>query len=56
MYQLVNQAKQNKVNPMELFGQVTKDYTPEQMDRLFTQAKSMGFPEEIIEKVQNNEQ
>ena len=56
MYQLVNQARQNNTNPMELFEQVTKGYTPEQMDSLMTQAKNIGFPEEVLERVRHNEQ
>ena len=56
MYQMLNQGMQNNVNPMELFNQVTKGYSKEQMDNLINQAKSMGFPTEILDQVQNQKQ
>lgn len=52
MFQTINQAMQNKDNPMELFKQVTNGYSPQQMNSLMTQARNMGFPNEILEQVQ----
>lgn len=53
MYQMVNQARQNQSNPMEMFKQITKDYTPEQMSSFYNQAEKMGVPPELIEQVKN---
>ena len=54
MAQLINQASQNNVNPMELFKQVTSKYDSKQMENLMTQARNMGFPSEILEQVQQD--
>ena len=54
MFQTLEKAIQNKDNPMELFKQVTNGYTPEQMQSLMTQARNMGFPEDILNQIQNN--
>ena len=53
MYQMLSQGIQNNVNPIELFNQVTTGYSQEQLDNLFNKAKSMGFPTEVLEQVQN---
>ena len=53
MYQLLNQAKQNNVNPNDLFRQLTQNYTPQQMQNLFSNAQQMGFPNEILQQLQN---
>ena len=56
MYQMVSQARQNQNNPMEMFKQITKDYTPEQMNNFYNQAEKMGVPLELIEQVKNESQ
>lgn len=56
MYQIVSQARQNKNNPMEMFKNITKDYTPEQMSSFYNQAERMGVPPELIEQVKNDSQ
>lgn len=53
-FQIVNQARNNNSNPLDLFKQITKDYTPEQMDNLFNRAKQMGVPEEALNQLQNS--
>ena len=53
MFQMLNQAMQNQNNPMEMFKQMTSNYTKEQMDNLMAQARNMGFPEEILTQVQD---
>lgn len=53
MFQLVEQARKNQSNPMEMFRDVTKNYTPEQMDSLINRARQFGIPEEVLQKVQN---
>lgn len=52
----MEQLRKNNGNPMELFKEVTSGYTPEQMQGLFNQAKQMGVPEDVITKLQNNEE
>ena len=53
MYQMVSQARQKQNNPMEMFKQITKDYTPEQMSSFYNQAEKMGVPLELIEQVKS---
>ena len=53
MFQVLNNAMKNGGNPMEMFKQMTSNYTPEQMNNLMTQAKNMGFPDDILNEVQN---
>ena len=53
MYQMLNQGMQNNINPMEMFNQVTGNFTTEQMNNLMQQAKNMGFPEEVLNQVQS---
>jgi hypothetical protein len=53
---MVNQARQNQSNPMEMFKQITKDYTPEQMSSFYNQAEKMGVPSELIEQVKSESQ
>lgn len=54
MFQVVEQAQKNNGNPMDLFKQITSNYTPEQMTNLFNRAKQMGVPEETLKQLQNN--
>ena len=54
MAQFLRQANQNNLNPMDLFKQVTKGYNTEQMNNLMTQARNMGFPTDILEKIQSD--
>ena len=54
MFQIVEQAQKNNADPMELFKQVTNGYSPEQMQNLMSQARNMGFPEEVLKQIQNN--
>ena len=42
-------------NPYELLKQVTSNYTPEQANQFYTQAKQYGFDEELLKKVQNKD-
>ena len=54
--QLFNQyemLRKNNGNPTELFKQVTNGYSPEQMNNLFNQAKTMGIPEDVINQFQS---
>lgn len=38
-------------NPMELFKQVTKSYTPDKMNSFINQARQMGFSEDLLKQV-----
>ena len=51
MYQIVQQARQGNSNPRDLFKQVTKGYTPEQMENLFAQARQYGISDDVINQV-----
>lgn len=53
MFQMLNNAMKNGNNPMEMFKQMTANYTPEQMNNLMSQAKNMGFPDSVLNEVQN---
>ena len=53
-FQIVNQARQNQSNPMDLFKQVTSNYSPKQIDELFSKATQMGVPNEYIEQVKSS--
>ena len=52
MFQLVEQARKNQNNPMEMFKNATKNYSPEQMENLINRAKQFGVPTEAIKQVQ----
>lgn len=53
MFQTVNQAMQNRNNPMELFKQVIGGFDDKTKDSFFQQARQMGFSEELISNVQS---
>jgi hypothetical protein len=50
---MFEQAKQNQSNPMGLIQQITSNFTPQQSEQFFQQARQMGFSEEILNQVQN---
>lgn len=51
MYQLYQQARQANSNPEDLFRQITRNYTPDQMNQLFDAAKQFGIPEDAIQRL-----
>ena len=53
MFQLVDQARQNQNDPIELFKQITNKYTPEQMNGFYKQAEQMGFDKNLIDQLKN---
>lgn len=53
MFQVVEQAQKNQNNPLELLKQVTKNYTPEQMNGLFEKARQFGVSDDILKQAQN---
>ncbi len=51
MYNLLQQAMQNNANPADLFKQVTKGYSSEQLETLFKEAKQYGITDDVIQQV-----
>lgn len=51
MYQMVEQARQNKSNPLEIFKQITSNNTPEQMDNFYKKIEQMGFDPNVINQL-----
>jgi hypothetical protein len=51
MFEFVKKAQSYNSNPADLFKQVTKGYTKEQMEELFTRAKQYGITDDVINKV-----
>lgn len=51
MFQLLEEAQKNQKNPKELFKEITKDYKPEQMEKIFNQARQFGIDDDIINKL-----
>lgn len=54
MFQMVEQARQNQNNPMELFKQITSNYSDEQMNNFYKQAEQMGFDKNLIDQVKKD--
>ena len=50
MYQMLSQGK---INPIDILKKMTNNATPEQMQNLFTRAQNMGFPNEVLTKIQS---
>ena len=48
MFQMIELARQNQNNPMEIFKQVTQKYSPQQMEQLYANARKFGIPEIMI--------
>ena len=53
MFQMVDTAMKNNGNPMEIFKQVTNNYSPEQMQSFLERAKKMGIPDEVLQQAQS---
>ena len=51
LFQMIEQARQNQSNPVELFKQITNGRSPEQMEAFYKKAEQMGFPTETINKL-----
>ena len=50
---MLEEARKNNNNPMELLKQVTQNYTPEQVNGLFERAKKFGISDDVLEKTRN---
>lgn len=53
MFQMVEQARQNKSNPLEIFKQITSNNTPEQMDNFYKKIEQMGFDPNVINQLKD---
>lgn len=51
MFNFLEQAQKNQSNPEQLFKEVTKNYKPEQIERIFNQARQFGIGDDIINKL-----
>ncbi len=49
MYQMISQ---NQNNPMDLLKNTIGNYSPEQKEKFFNQAKMMGFPDNVLQEIQ----
>ena len=54
MFQMLEQARKNNNNPMELLKQVIKGYSPEQIDGLFEKSKQFGISDEVINQIKDS--
>lgn len=52
MFQMLEQAQKNQNNPMDMLKEITKDYTPEQMNNLFEKAKQFGISDDVLKQTQ----
>lgn len=50
-FQMVEQAQKNNGNPVEMFKEITKGYTPEKMESFYKQVEQMGFPIDLINQL-----
>lgn len=53
MYQFIEQARKNNGDPIQIFNQITSNFTPEQMSGLLGRARQMGIPNEVLNNIQN---
>lgn len=53
-FQMLEQARKNNNNPMELLKQVTKEYSPEQINGLFEKSKQFGISDEVISQIKDS--
>lgn len=53
MFQMVEQARQNQNNPLELFKQITNGKSPEQMEGFYKRIEQMGFPSDVINQLKD---
>ena len=52
-FQRFEMMKQNSNNPVEIFNQLTGNYSKEQMQSFMSFAKNFGIPDEVLNQVQN---
>ena len=54
MFNTINQLRMNNGNPMQLFKQITSNYSPEQMNNLFNRAQQMGIPANALDELKKD--
>lgn len=52
-YNMVSQMMRNGVNPQSMLKQMMGNVNPNQMQQVFTQAKILGVPDNILSQIQN---
>lgn len=53
MFQMLNQAMNSGVNPMQFMKQAMGNVSPQQMQDIMAQAKQLGVPDQVLQQVQN---
>lgn len=53
IFNLINNSMNNNINPINLFNQITKNYSQEQKNNIFQIAKQYGINDETINKFKN---
>ena len=53
MFQAINQARNNGINPQNMLKQMIGQSSPQEMQDIIKQAKSMGCPDNILNQIQN---
>ncbi len=53
MFQFLEQAQKNKSNPIDMLKQITKNYSPEQVNGLFERAKQFGISDDVLKQAQD---
>lgn len=53
MFQAINQAQSNGVNPQDMIKQMMGNVNPQQMQNIIQQAKSIGCPDSVLSQLQN---
>lgn len=50
MFRMLEQARKNNDNPIEIFKQITGNYSPEQMNAFYQRAEQMGISPDILKQ------
>lgn len=53
MYQQLNNLRNNGTDPQTLIQQMVNKSSPEQMQGILNQARSLGVPDNILAQIQN---
>ena len=53
MFQIINQARNNGMDPQNMLKQMMGNVNPQQMQNIMQQAKEMGCPDSILKQMQN---
>ena len=53
MFQAINQAQSNGINPQNMIKQMMGNVNPQQIQNIIQQAKVIGCPDSILNQLQN---